>query len=93
MKHSSKFFIDGHHVGYLLPDVLSKLKERELVEVEQTSGSTPDVHLIHTLHTPIEKEKAFAELISDWRDRDVFPALRGWRNEVSRAPVILFTYV
>jgi len=78
------FIINDTQVGLVLPEVLSKLEFHNDIFFVVRDLLTNRVRYV-TMATDLEDKKKrsiqFNNVMRDWKDRDLFTALRGWRNE------------
>lgn len=78
------FIINDTQVGLVLPEVLSKLEFHNDIFFVVRDLLTNRVRYV-TMATDLEDKKKrsiqFNNVMRDWKDRDLFSTLRGWRNE------------
>ena len=79
------FIINDTQVGLVLPEVLNKLEYHNDIFFVVRDLLTNRVRYV-TMATDLEDKKKrsiqFNNVMRDWKDRDLFSSLRGWRNEV-----------
>lgn len=77
--------INDTQVGLVLPEVLNKLEYHNDIFFVVRDLLTNRVRYV-TMATDLEDKKKrsiqFNNVMRDWKDRDLFSSLRGWRNEV-----------
>ena len=74
------FAIDGVTVGLIRPDfAVEILRKTQVFTSDGTSTGT--ISFVPTLKTLEQRSQALAEVLQDWRKRNVFECLQGWRNE------------
>lgn len=78
------FIINDTQVGLVLPEVLNKLEFHNDIFFVVRDLLTNRVRYV-TMATDLEDKKKrsiqFNNVMRDWKDRDLFSALRGWQNE------------
>ena len=84
MRVCKPFLVDGKRVGVLLPRVIKEMKQFPDVFHIQCSedGEIQGVELQKDFNSYEAKTSAIAKAVNTWRSKDVFCALRGWRDEV-----------
>ena len=79
------FLINNIQVGTVPPEVLSKLEFYNnifLIVRDLLTKKIRYVTMAPTLTDEKERTLQFGNVMRDWKDRDLFPCLRGWRDEV-----------
>ena len=79
--------INDIQVGLVPPDVFKKLEfyhDIFYVVRDLLSKKVNYVTMAMNLEDRKSRSHQMACVMRDWKDRDLFPTLRGWRNEVRR---------
>lgn len=79
------FNINNTQVGLVPPEVLNKLEfyhDIFYVVRDLLSKKIKYVTMATTLTDKKTRSQQFANVMRDWKDRNLFPTLKGWRNEV-----------
>lgn len=78
------FIINDTQIGLVLPEVLRQLHSHPdtfvMVQNPQTN-SVRYVTMPANLNDKHKRSMKFNDVMRDWRQRDLFTSLRGWRNE------------
>ncbi|OQR79763.1 nudix hydrolase 20 [Tropilaelaps mercedesae] len=72
------FVVNGHPVGVIRPSEWALLQKHTNDVFERKQG---EVHLTRWKTEP-ETTRGMAKVLNDLREKEVFPCLRGWRNEL-----------
>jgi len=78
------FIINDIQVGMVLPEVLNKLEFHNdifFVVRDLLTNRVRYVTMANDLEDKKKRSVQFNNVMRDWKDRELFPALRGWRNE------------
>ena len=79
------FMLDNVQLGMIPPDVLKRLESYQnifIIAKDLLSSEVKFVTMALTLTERKARSQKIACVLRDWKDRDYFPTLRGWRNEV-----------
>ncbi|XP_057312727.1 uncharacterized protein LOC130654201 isoform X2 [Hydractinia symbiolongicarpus] len=79
------FIINNTQVGLVPPEVLNKLEfyhDIFYVVRDLLSKKIKYVTMATTLTDKKTRSQQFANVMRDWKDRNLFPTLKGWRNEL-----------
>ena len=74
-----------HRVGIIRPDILKKLEEfsNVFISVKNSLGCCTGLRISEQLNCPGEVTVALDKIFLKLRHDNVFPCLKGWRDEVS----------
>ncbi|XP_065670349.1 uncharacterized protein LOC100203695 isoform X3 [Hydra vulgaris] len=79
------FILDDVQIGLIQPAVLKKLEfyhDIFYVVRDLLTKTVKYVTMASTLNDKKSRSQQFACVMRDWKDRDLFPPLSGWRNEI-----------
>lgn len=65
-------------LGYILPIVAVQFKSTKVADVDDTRR---EIKLVSTLSTVEARDEALNGLAQEWREKELFEGLKGWRNE------------
>lgn len=77
------FLIDGHQVGIVRDDIATEFKKYSDVFVQKQLAGRQVIELNPKFRDYNERTENVEKLLQDFRAKDKFVSLRGWRNEVS----------
>ncbi|EDO49598.1 predicted protein [Nematostella vectensis] len=81
--HCKPFVVDGITVGTILPNVLTQIRKYpDIFAVIKTTDSDEHVTLVPSLLTFEERTQKVNEVVQEFRKKDLFVTLRGWRDEM-----------
>lgn len=74
------FIVDGDIIGNVPTHVCQELESYN----EVFSVTSESVSLLHNLHSAEERTCKINNVLESLRDKNIFVALKGWRNEVNQ---------
>lgn len=91
---SKPFVLDSQCVGRIPPNVVEQLRNYpQTFQLEMdNAGCITNVSLNEKLITFEDRTKAVDAVMKDLRDKNVFPCLNGWRDEVMLSEVKSIIY-
>ena len=87
LKESSRkschpFIIDGVTVGLVRPDFAKIILVWSKVFASDEKDPRRPIGFAPTLVTKEQRSETLAAVLAEWREKDLFECLRGWRNEL-----------
>ncbi|KAH0545572.1 hypothetical protein FGG08_000403 [Glutinoglossum americanum] len=76
------FVHEGHTVGYLIPSVVSAIKNLDECSVHWSIDDKAKTVGLRGEPSIQARSLAIEKTVLSWRENDVFKILRGWRNEL-----------
>ena len=80
------FLLDNVQIGMVTPEVVEKMTKYQNIFIIAKDLLTNEVKFVTMALTLTDRKTRSQKMaceLRDWKDRDYFPVLKGWRNEVN----------